>query len=314
MKLAIIVPVSPFETNEVLEKSVVHVKELASKFNARVVYVIDKSSEKDSRVELARNFGIEVIERNGRRGKRAGAINDALNYLKSFHPDFVLIMDVDVRTDEETIRNCIKALLNDDRVYMASAKRLIYNDSNLVSKTIEAEYRLLNFLLKKSSFKQFNGLIGVVRFEQILEGLNETAIAEDADFATRMHAKGYKALLVEGRFFEQAPITWRDFYKQRKRWYFGGLQLWKYRKEIMKVREVRASWILALTITYFPIIMLPLLPIGIPLVFYIYKSIRRLKILFGFLVYCFVLQFSAISAILDFLRKKEVGWDAIRRS
>ncbi|MEM0203093.1 MAG: glycosyltransferase family 2 protein [Archaeoglobaceae archaeon] len=314
MKLAVIVPVSPFESEDVLEKSIVHVKSLASKFNARVVYVIDKNSKNDSRVELARSLGVEVIERNDRRGKRAGAINDALNYLKDESPDFVLILDVDVRTDEETIQNCIKALMSDEKAYIASARRFVYNASNLVSETIEAEYRLLNFLLKKSSFKQFNGLIGVIRFEHLIEGLNEEAMAEDADFATRMHAKGLRALLVEGRFLEQAPITWADFYKQRKRWYFGGLQLWKYRREIFKVKEVRASWVLALTITYFPIIMLPLLPIGTIFVLRSYRSIRKLKILFGFVIYCFVLQFSAIVAILDFIRGKEVRWDAIRRA
>lgn len=314
MKLAVIVPVSPFEKEEVVKRSVVHVKELTSRFNAKIVYVIDRNSEKDLRVEITRSLGVEVIERNDRRGKRAGAINDAVNYLRSYRPDFVLILDVDVRSDEETIENCIKALMSEERAYIASARRFVYNASNLVSEVIEAEYRLINFLLRKSSFKQFNGLIGVLRFDRILEGLNEDAITEDADFATRMHAKGFKALLVEGRFLEQAPITWRDFYRQRKRWYFGGLQLWKYFGEIWKVREVRTSWFLALTITYFPILILPLLPLGIFFILRSYKKISKLKILLGFVVYCFVLQFSAIAAIFDFLMGKEVRWDAIRRT
>lgn len=314
MTLAIIVPVSPFETKETIEKSISHVKSLALNFNARVIYVIDMNSERDERLELAKNLGVEVIERRNRRGKRAGAINDAIHYLSLNPPEFVLILDVDTRTDPKTIQNCIEALVKDEKAYIASAKRFIYNNSNLISDTIEVEYRLLNFLLRKSAFKQFNGLIGVLRFKLLLEGLNEKAMAEDADFATRMHAKGFRALLVDGKFLEQSPISWKDFYKQRKRWYFGGLQLWKYRGEILKLREVRISWLLALTITYFPVLMLPLFPIGIPFILRHYKSVKKLKVLLGFIVYSLVLQFSAIAALFDFIRGKEVDWDAIRRT
>ncbi|MCS7143485.1 MAG: glycosyltransferase family 2 protein [Archaeoglobaceae archaeon] len=312
MKLAIIVPVSPFEDPKVVEKSIDHVKSLEAD---KVVYVIDKNGENDKRVEIAKKMGFEVVEREGRRGKRAGAINDAVKALSDFKPDFVLIMDVDTRIEKETVKNCIFKLLEDKKAYIASAKRYIYNAKNLVSETIEAEYRLINFLLSKSAFKQFNGMIGVLRYEMLLEGLNENAMAEDADFATRMHAKGFKALLVEGKVFEQAPISWKDFYSQRKRWYFGGLQLWKYRKEMRGAeRMVRISWLSALTITYIPIILLPLLPISIPLILAYYRKISKLKIFFGMIIYTFVLQASAISALIDYLSRKEVEWNAIKRA
>lgn len=314
MNLAILVPISPFENEETVEKSLAHVKSLASEFDAKAVYIVDKNSENDRRIEIAKSWGVDVIERRERRGKRAGAINDVVNYLKKFNPEFVLILDVDTRTDAETIRNCINALMSDKKAYIASARRYVYNNSNLVSETIEVEYRLLNLLIRKSAFKQFNGLIGVLRFKYLLEGLNEKAIAEDADFATRMHAKGLRALLVDGKFLEQSPLSWKDLYKQRKRWYFGGLQLWKYRGEIAKIKEVRLSWLLALTITYLPIIVLFLLPIGIPAILYHYKRVDKLRVLPGLIIYSLVLQFSAIMALIDFIRRKEVSWDAIRRA
>lgn len=311
MKLAIVIPVSPFEDLKVIEESIEHVKSLKAE---KIVYVIDKNGENDIRVELARKNGVDVVERTGRRGKRAGAINDAVDYLSQSKPDFVLIMDIDTRIDEKTVEACISALLADQRAYMASARRYIYNARNLVSETIEAEYKLINFLLSKSAFKQFNGMIGVVRYDILCKGLNETAIAEDADFATRMHANGLKALLVDGKIFEQAPFSWKEFYSQRKRWYFGGLQLWRYRKEMKKAeRNVRISWYLAITITYFPTIMLPFLPLSIPLILAHYRKISKLKVFFGLIIYTFVLQASAISAFLDYIRGKEVEWNAIRR-
>lgn len=312
MTLAVIVPVSPFEDPSVLEESIRHVKSLRAE---KVVYVIDKNAENDARVELARKMGVEVVERVGRRGKRAGAINDAVKYLSEFKPEFVLIMDVDTRIDERTVNACISALLADQGAYMASARRYIYNAKNLVSETVEAEYRLINFLLSKSAFKQFNGMIGVLRYDILCEGLNEDAMAEDADFATRMHALGRRALLVDGKVLEQAPYSWRDFYSQRKRWYFGGLQLWRYRKEMKRAaRSLRISWYLAITVTYFPIIMLPLIPLSIPLILAHYRRISKLKVFLGLVIYVFVLQASAISAFFDYLRRKEVEWNAIKRA
>ncbi len=312
MTLAVVVPVSPFEDLSVVEESIKHVKRLKAE---KIVYVIDKNAENDERVELARKMGVEVVARTSRRGKRAGAINDAVKYLSEFRPEFVLIMDVDTRTDEKTVNACISALLANPKAYIASARRYIYNARNLVSETVEAEYRLINFLLSKSAFKQFNGMIGVLRYDILCKGLNEDAMAEDADFATRMHAIGLKALLVEGKILEQAPISWRDFYSQRKRWYFGGLQLWKYRRDIKKAeRSFRISWYMALTVTYMPIIMLPLIPLSIPLILAYYRRVSKLKVFLGLIVYTFVLQASAISAFLDYIRKREVEWNAIKRA
>lgn len=312
MKLAIVVPVSPFEESKVVEESIRHVKTLGAD---KVVYVIDKNGEKDERVKIAKSMGIEVVERTSRRGKRAGAINDAVRYLSDFNPEFVLIMDVDTRIDKETVQNCVSELLKNKNAYIASTRRYIYNATNLVSETIEAEYRLINFLLSKSAFKQFNGMIGVLRYEMLREGLNERAMAEDADFATRMHAKGFKALLVQGKVWEQAPMSWKDFYSQRKRWYFGGLQLWRYRREMKKAeRRVKISWFCALTLTYIPIIFLPIMPLSIPLLLAYYRKISKIKVFLGLVIYTVVLQASAISAFFDYIRKKEVEWNAIKRA
>ncbi|MEM4701930.1 MAG: glycosyltransferase family 2 protein [Archaeoglobaceae archaeon] len=145
--------------------------------------------------------------------------------------------------------------------------------------------------------------------------MREDAIAEDADFATRMHAKGLKALIVDGAFFEQAPLSWKDFYRQRKRWYYGGLQLWRYRREMAKAeKKVRLSWYLALTVTYFPLLILPFLPFIVFAFLFYYRKISKLKVVVGLFIYSLILQLSAISALMDYLRKKEVEWNAIRRA
>lgn len=317
MRIAVIVPVSPFESEDILRKSIEHLKSLDyDNFEVKILYVIDNQSEDDRRKDLAEKMGIEVLFRNSTRGKRAGAINDAMNFLSEYNPKYVAIFDVDSRPERNFIVECIKALESNPKYYIASSKRYVNNGVNLVSETVEAEYHLINFLLSKSKFKQFNGMIGVLRADLLMkERLNENAAAEDADFATRMHAKGLNGVLVKTtKLYEQAPMTWTDLYSQRCRWYYGGIQLWKYRKEMKSADfSVKLSWYLALTLTYIPLLLAPFIILSPFLLLYHYRKVSKIKITIGLLVHALVLQIAAFSALLFYIRRKEVKWSAMKR-
>ncbi len=309
--MAIIVPVSKNEPKRIVEESAKYLRSLDAK--AEIIYVFD-GDERDERVEILRRLNCKVIARNDSRGKRAGAINDAISYLKK--TDFIAIFDIDSRPSKDVIENCLKALKNNRKTYIASAKRFVVNKINLLTKTIDLEYRLINFFLKKSKFKQFNGLIGVLNGEILRrERLNEDAITEDADFATRMHIKGYKAVFCEGYVYEQAPICWKDFYNQRKRWYFGGLQLWKYFKNVLRSKDIsfKLSWLSSLTITFFPLIFFPLIILSLPSLL-IYKKSEGFKLYLGLIAYCLTLQLASLSAIAKMIKGDVVEWVAIKRS
>uniref|UniRef100_A0A7C3MBD6 Glycosyltransferase family 2 protein n=1 Tax=Archaeoglobus fulgidus TaxID=2234 RepID=A0A7C3MBD6_ARCFL len=317
MKLAVVVPVSPFEDEKIIRRSIEHLKSLDyDNLDVKFVYVIDSNGKDDGRPEIAREMGVEVVFRESRRGKRAGAINDALEYLVNFNPDYIAIFDVDSRPEKNFIVECVKALESCKDCYIASTKRYIINPVNLVSETVEAEYFLINFLLEKSRFRQLNGLIGVLRAEFLMKKrLNEWAAAEDADFATRMHANGKKALLVKtSKIYEQAPISWRDLYNQRKRWYYGGLQLWSYRKEMKKASfGVRLSWYMALTLTFIPVIYLPFLLLSPFLLIAKFRKFSKIRVTVGLFIHAIILQYAAVKALFSFLRKRDVEWRAMQR-
>jgi cellulose synthase/poly-beta-1,6-N-acetylglucosamine synthase-like glycosyltransferase len=175
-------------------------------------------------------------------------------------------------------------------------------------------------MLRKSDFKQFNGLIGVLRADILFKHrLNEEAITEDADFATRMHSLGYRALLVDGiRIYEQSPISWSDLINQRKRWYYGGLQLWRYWKLVKKSKNKKfiLSWVMALTMTYVVIVLLPLMILSpVVISYYSVKKHRKISLLTsaGLVVHVMLLQYSALSAIFKFLSGKGVEWKSMKR-
>jgi cellulose synthase/poly-beta-1,6-N-acetylglucosamine synthase-like glycosyltransferase len=189
-----------------------------------------------------------------------------------------------------------------------------------VSKTVEAEYYILNFLIKKSGFKQFNGLIGVLRAKYLyMHKLNEDAITEDADYATRMHAKGYRAVLVDGtKIYEQSPVSWMDLLNQRKRWYYGGLQLWKYWDTVKKSNDRRfiLSWVLALTLSYSALIFLPLVIFSpFLMIYYSRRATSKIhpSVSLMLIVHILLLQYSALAAVLKFLRRKSIEWKPMER-
>ncbi|MDI6811370.1 MAG: glycosyltransferase family 2 protein [archaeon] len=319
-KIAVIVSVSESEDSQVVLNSAQ--KNMALDYEnliAKIVYVIDVTTEKDERITLLKKEGIEVFSRQ-RRGKKAGAINDALRYLADFKPDYVALFDVDSRPERNFIKECVNALEKDSMAYIASSPRYISNPVNLVSRTTQVEYYLLNFFLKESAFKQFNGLIGVLRADLLYKyKLNEDAITEDADYATRMYAKGYKAILVTTTtMYEQSPVRWMDLLNQRKRWYYGGLQLWRYWEDVKssKNKKFIRSWVIALTITYSPILFLPLV-IFAPFILLYYPSKASPKISLavsaGFILYLLILQYSALLAIFNFARGRSVAWQALKR-
>lgn len=319
-KIAVIVPVSESEDSQVVLSSAQKITSLYyGNLNAKIVYVIDVTSETDERITLLKKEDVEVFSRRSR-GRRAGAVNDALVYLADFKPDYVALFDVDSKPERNFINECVNTLEKDSMGYIASSPRYISNPVNLVSRTIQVEYCVLNFLLARSAFKQFNGLIGVLRADLLYEHkLNEDAITEDTDYATRMYAKGYKAILVRTtKIFEQSPVSWTDLLNQRKRWYYGGLQLWRYWDVVKSSTNKRfvLSWALTLTMTYCMVLLLPLV-ISSPFILPYYSSKASPKtspaVSAGFVLYILILQYAAIIAMFNFVRGRCVEWQAMKR-
>ncbi|NOY11094.1 MAG: glycosyltransferase family 2 protein [Archaeoglobi archaeon] len=312
-RIAVIVPVSVFEPAETLVNSARHLRSLDfGDFEFTILYAFD-GDESDERVKLLRREGVDVLARNTRRGKRAGAINDAIRHLKKFKPDLVAIFDADSRPERDFLLRCADRVERD--VYISSTVRKVSNPYTLIARAVELEYRLIGFLLKVSGFRQFNGLIGVLNFRHLERyGLSEDALTEDADFATRMHALGFRAELAEGCVYEQSPVTISDFYSQRKRWYYGGLELWRYLDRVLSSGNPHfvTSWLSALTLTYFPVLYLPFVLLSLPALLALYGK-DGVLVYAGMIVYAVTLQIASFSAMLNFLRREGVEWKAMTR-
>lgn len=124
-KILIIVPVSQLEASQVVLSSAKKVKALDyENLSAKIVYVIDVNSEADERIRVLNKEGVEVFSRQSR-GKRAGAVNDALIYLADFEPDYVALFDVASRPSKNSQVDSVKHL--DGGTVIASSPRYVTN-------------------------------------------------------------------------------------------------------------------------------------------------------------------------------------------
>ncbi len=212
MRIASIIPVAESEPFHVIERSFRVLRSLdCSGFLHDIYYIVDVYRDHDEKVSRLKELGANVITRKPR-GKRAGAINDALATLKRY--DFVAIFDVDSRPEKNFLKACLEKM--EENVFIVSTPRRITNpDETSVTKVVSLEYSIIGFLYRRfpEGFLQFNGLIGLVRYDLLRRfGLDESSICEDVDFTTRMYMRGYRArLTVDSIMGEQAPRTIRDF-------------------------------------------------------------------------------------------------------
>lgn len=322
-RVTAVVPVASSEPDAVVADSVAHLGDIG----LDVVYVADNpSSEVIATIEGANET---VLARTGNHGRRAGALNDALDVVNT---EYVALFDIDTRPSETFVENCVSALDAEPTACIASAPRYVTNEGeSLPAKLVSVEYTIIGDLYqlisKTEGFIQFNGLSGVIRSNALREfPLDEEVLCEDVDFMTRAFAAGRDAVLVDDRIGEQAPPTFRGLFAQQTRWLEGGLETaimyWRlvFGSDCLSVDQ-KASWLVQLaTPVILPIatlLVLPLLPF-LQVVLWSRLTDRNSQFAFRKAVLCplflFLLNACAIVALARTVTDKQSPWVVPQRS
>lgn len=234
-KACILIPVAPFEPLSIVRKSVESIKRLErTGLYLNVVYIMDCPNGPDYRLRYLENEDVGYLSRHDTRGRRGGAINDALDSIRGpdgiLDADYIALFDIDSRPDTDFILKCIDALNVDTNAVIASGARYITNqDSGCVARIIAAEYSFFADVYRLyehfDGFKQFNGLIGVIN-ARALDGtkLKEDVHCEDLEFTQRIYIRGKKPVLADTKVGEQGPTSLVELYNQRVRWLSGALE------------------------------------------------------------------------------------------
>jgi cellulose synthase/poly-beta-1,6-N-acetylglucosamine synthase-like glycosyltransferase len=256
-----------------------------------------------------------MVLRNTNRGRRAGAINDALSVMKN--PDYVAIFDVEHRPAKDYLIKCVAALEENDAAVSSGCWHFVANKTNTLTKVITVEHTFFHGLYR--FFSHFDGFMtlqgtGVLKRSFLDdEKFDEEASLDDVDLTTRAYLKGKIAVLTDTTMGDQASITLTDLYHQRVRWYRGLLESFsKYLTAMVKAPipfSRKLSWLGIVLAPFFGFLVTPIA------VFYL-SDIKKLsngplefaKIFIGSIAYMWLMTAFGIVANIKHSTSKQFEW------
>lgn len=190
------------------------------------IVVVDDASTDDTHARLCRyaeGNAVRVFRNPSNRGK-SNTLNDAARQARH---EILVFVDADVVVSERALRDVL-ARLGDDRVAAVSCPYVPCN-RGFIPVMLHIEYNMLALVQGAynltSAMSLWGGFLAVRRNAFVAAGgFSVDAITEDMDLAFKLDRLGWK---VEQSFVAVAthvPDSVRDWYRQKLRWYAGGLQ------------------------------------------------------------------------------------------
>lgn len=145
--------------------------------------------------------------------------------------DLIAVFDADARLGPDVLAAMVPYLA-DPKVGAVQGRRLVHNARrNWLTRLQDDEYRVFHTLSQRARqavgafvLLAGNGLIVKRAALEAVGGWNEEALTEDIDLSVRLHLSGWDIRYVyEAQIWEEGVVQLRDLFRQRERWYEGGL-------------------------------------------------------------------------------------------
>ena len=283
--VSIIIPV--YKNPHLLEDLV---KRLGSQISEKgeIIIIADEPNQETLKILKRYDSDIKCFINKKREGKV-----HALNFgAKKARGNILLFLDADVKIEDDRFVEKVVEEIEDASILKVKIK-IIAN--SLLSRLVSIDYYNMYLSSKLSSRfnTQFglNGICFAIKREVFfkLNGFRKT-ITEDVDFGMRASVADINVKHSNNlELYTQSPSTWKEWYKQRKRWAIGGsICVLDHLKYILLKPKI---WIPILIMAY-PSIIYILIATALP-DYIIYKLI---SLVLSFLV--FALPVSIISPIL----------------
>jgi len=208
-------------------------------FECREVILVDDGSV-DGTPEIARKYGVKVIQHETNMGK-ARALEDGIKAAKG---DVIITMDADSYfADGSSLRNIVGNLFSRPSIGISTGIiRIDERSGRLIEKfqiieflhSFEIGRRVQSYLdwllVVPGAFSAFKGYL-----IKSLPAIPKDTLAEDFELAMIAYRGGLTSSFEPNAVVYTEPATsWRELYRQRIRWYYGGLQVMaKYHDMIM---------------------------------------------------------------------------------
>jgi cellulose synthase/poly-beta-1,6-N-acetylglucosamine synthase-like glycosyltransferase len=248
-KVVVIVPAHDEEA--VVARTLAQLQQ-ASKGRAQILVVADNCT--DSTAQIARRFGIRVVERldPARRGK-GFALDFAREQLRSAPPDVLVIIDADCLVDSSSIERLVEQCAATERPCQA-----IYLQARAPNGSPTLQLSTFAFFVKNAirqrALQRLAGRVHLAGTGMALPwklfanvDLANANIVEDMEMGLELADAGYPAMLVEDAVVWSDPATQAATMDQRSRWEGGYLDTaakWGPRGLMKSItsRDVRGLW------------------------------------------------------------------------
>jgi len=187
---------------------------------------------------------IKLLSRRKMYPTKPSALNDSIHLCTG---EIIGIMDVEDIPDRDVFRKAAAALSVEGRIAAQAILRISNPKDSWISNIFSMEYAgwfrvLLNGRSRLGLYAPLGGTGNYFKRSALVHvGLYDaTNLAEDAELSIRLLLAGWNVGTVNSRHWEEAPLSFDPWLKQRTRWYRGWLQsLWKYIPVMMNYKNLK---------------------------------------------------------------------------
>lgn len=209
---------------------------LSTDYPDKEIIVIDDGS-KDQTLEIASRYKDKVKVIHKENGGKASALNAGLLYATG---QIIVILDADTIIGHTALRHIAKSFSNENVAAVAGNIK-IRNRINCLTWCQALEY-LSGIQIMRRGLDYFGaitivpGALGAFKKSKLEEAgaYHNDTLVEDFDATLKVLRSG---MIISGSnmatAYTQAPQKLHDFYKQRKRWYRGNLQVLRRHSDIL---------------------------------------------------------------------------------
>lgn len=263
-----------------------------------IILVDDGSTDKTLEIALQYKDKIKVVHKEN--GGKASALNLGLLYATS---QIITVIDADTIIGPSSLKSIAKSIMQQNVAAVAGNIK-IRNKVNWLTWCQALEY-LSGIQIMRRGLDYFGaitivpGALGAFKKEKLLEAgtYHKETLVEDFDATIKVLRSGMVVSASNSATaYTQAPQTIRDFYKQRKRWYRGNLQVLRRHSDILV--NPRFGYLQRLAYPLMAIHMLVIPAASVLLVgFVIYQLIVGSYYFVGFTLGMFILLQFLLSAM-----------------
>jgi poly-beta-1,6 N-acetyl-D-glucosamine synthase len=193
------------------------------------IIVIDDGS-KDDTLKIANTYKTKVKVLHKENGGKASALNHGIAFAKG---EIVAIVDADTIVGRNALKQLVRGFSGDKNIAAVAGNIKVRNRVNWLTWSQSLEY-VAGIEIIRRAFDFFGsitivpGALGAFR-KTALEDVgtyHKDTLVEDFDATIKVLKSGF---VISGSTastaYTEAPQSFHDFYKQRKRWYRGNLQV-----------------------------------------------------------------------------------------